>query len=189
MEISSDEEYNPIKQDVKKGVPRLYHFDSLVNYGCLPQTWEDPDHQDADTKCTGDNDPLDVVEIGSRVAKCGEVYQVKVLGVLGMIDEGEMDWKVFAIAADDPLAPRLDNVSDLERELPGLGSDIRRWFRDYKLPDGKPPAEFAFDGRIMDVEYAMEVIEQTHRSWAGLVDPQLVGQKNQHGHWIPNRYY
>lgn len=55
----------------------------------LPQTWEDPSHTDSDTQCKGDNDPLDVCEIGSRVAQRGEVRQVKVLGTLALIDEGE----------------------------------------------------------------------------------------------------
>lgn len=42
----------------------------------------------------GDNDPLDVVEIGSRRLATGGVYAVKPLAVLAMIDEGELDWKV-----------------------------------------------------------------------------------------------
>lgn len=33
----------------------------------LLKTWEDPHHTDEETKCCGDNDPIDVCEIGSRV--------------------------------------------------------------------------------------------------------------------------
>lgn len=33
----------------------------------LKQTWEDPNHTDKDTKCCGDNDPIDVCEIGTLV--------------------------------------------------------------------------------------------------------------------------
>lgn len=39
----------------------------------------------------------------------GQVIQVKVLGILAMIDEGEMDWKVIAINADDPDAQKLNS--------------------------------------------------------------------------------
>jgi inorganic pyrophosphatase len=48
----------------------------------------------------GDNDPVDVVEIGSSQLKMGGVYRVKPLGVYAMIDDGELDWKVryFATA-------------------------------------------------------------------------------------------
>lgn len=85
---------NPIKQDVKKGKARFvsnvfpYHG-YMWNYGALPQTWEDPSHMDPNTNCKGDNDPLDVCEIGYRVANRGEVRQVKVLGCVALIDEGE----------------------------------------------------------------------------------------------------
>ena len=41
----------------------------------------------------GDNDPVDVVEIGSRQLEQGGVYPVKPLGVYAMIDDGELDWK------------------------------------------------------------------------------------------------
>jgi len=44
---------------------------------------------DAATQCKGDNDPIDVCEIGSKVHKRGAVVPVKVLGVLALIDEGK----------------------------------------------------------------------------------------------------
>jgi len=74
----------------------------------LKKTWEDPTQQHPDTKARGDNDPLDVIEIGERVAKCGEVKQVKVLGIMALLDEGETDWKVIVIDVNDPLAPKLN---------------------------------------------------------------------------------
>lgn len=40
----------------------------------------------------------------------GQVIQVKVLGILAMIDEGEMDWKVIAINAKDPDAKNLNST-------------------------------------------------------------------------------
>lgn len=33
----------------------------------VPQTWEDPHLKDKSTNCCGDNDPIDVCEIGSKV--------------------------------------------------------------------------------------------------------------------------
>ncbi|RLN98082.1 hypothetical protein BBJ28_00011628, partial [Nothophytophthora sp. Chile5] len=174
MEIAGTEEFNPIKQDEKKGLPRLYHSASLVNYGCLPQTWEDPNHVDANTKHGGDNDPIDVCEIGSHVAAIGEVYPVKVLGVLGMIDGGETDWKVIAINVNDPLAAQLDDLEDLRKtELQDVVPMIHRWFRDYKIPDGKPPSDFAFNGEAQPRDFAVEVIQQTHESWKQLVGDEL----------------
>ena len=42
----------------------------------------------------GDNDPVDVVEVGVKQLRTGGVYRVKSLGAYAMIDEGELDWKV-----------------------------------------------------------------------------------------------
>lgn len=47
------------------------------------------------TNTLGDCDPLDVIEIGEQVAYVGQVKQVKVLGVMALLDEGETDWKVI----------------------------------------------------------------------------------------------
>ena len=52
----------------------------------IPQTWEDPNATHPDTKAKGDNDPLDVCEIGELVATPGSVKQVKVLGVMALLD-------------------------------------------------------------------------------------------------------
>jgi len=42
MEVATKEANNPIAQDIKKGNLRDYHGPIFWNYGCLPQTWEDP---------------------------------------------------------------------------------------------------------------------------------------------------
>ena len=60
----------------------------LFNYGAFPQTWEDPAHVTPDTGHGGDNDPIDAVEIGTKMFRTGSVVKVKVLGCLAMIDDG-----------------------------------------------------------------------------------------------------
>lgn len=76
-------------QQKKHTQNQYYQGDIFFNYGCFPRTWEDPEHVHPDTGFQGDNDPLDVCEIGLRIVATGDVRQVKVLGVLAMIDEGE----------------------------------------------------------------------------------------------------
>lgn len=61
---------------------------------------------------------VDVVEIGERQAKIGEVLKVKPLAVLAMIDEGELDWKVVAISLDDPKADLVNDMDDVEKHFP-----------------------------------------------------------------------
>ena len=76
MEVSTKEESNPIAQDIKNGNLRDYHGPIFWNYGCLPQTWEDPNVVHPEVKCKGDNDPLDVVEIGSKALHVGSINKV-----------------------------------------------------------------------------------------------------------------
>ncbi len=42
------------------------------------------------------------------------------------------------------------------------------WFRDYKIPDGKPPNAFGYEGRPMNSEFARCVITETHASYNNL---------------------
>ena len=65
----------------------------------------------------GDNDPVDVVEIGSVQCQQGGVYKVKPLGAYAMIDDGELDWKIVCIRTDDPLADVLNDIEDVERYI------------------------------------------------------------------------
>jgi len=168
MEVAIKEPSNPIAQDIKKGKLRDYHGPIFWNYGMLPQTWEDPNEEHPVTKCSGDNDPIDVVEIGSAALAQGTVEPVKVLGVLAMIDDGELDWKVIAIRKTDDLASELHDIADVEAKCPGVISGIREWFRWYKTPDGKPLNAFGFDEKALDKAHALQVITETHDAWKKL---------------------
>ncbi|KAK4251858.1 inorganic pyrophosphatase [Corynascus novoguineensis] len=174
LEISKDELLNPIKQDTKKGKLRYVrncfpHKGYLWNYGAFPQTWEDPNAVHPETKAKGDNDPLDVCEIGELVGYTGQVKQVKVLGVMALLDEEETDWKVIVIDVNDPLAPKLNDVEDVERHLPGLLRATNEWFRIYKIPDGKPENQFAFTGECKNKAYAMDVVRECNEAWEKLI--------------------
>jgi inorganic pyrophosphatase len=181
MEIASKELTNPIAQDLKKGKLRDYHGPIYWNYGCFPQTWENPNEIHPVLKCFGDNDPLDVVEIGSSPLSIGSVTPVKPLGIFAMIDDGELDWKVIAINQKDPLFHKLNSVKDVEELLPGTISGIREWFRWYKTPDNKPLNKFGFNEECLSEEIAHQIIKETHESWkhlkAGKVDPKGLSLK------------
>jgi len=175
MEINKQLKLNPIVQDVKSGKPRFVHnvfpyHGYLWNYGALPQTWEDPNHVDEDTKTTGDNDPLDVCEIGTTLHATGSIIPVKIVGVLGLIDEGETDWKLIGIDIRDKLASQINNITDVDKHLPGLLEATRRWFKYYKVPTGKPPNKFALNDQYADREYAQRVIDETQKYWAKLAN-------------------
>ncbi|CAA6657619.1 unnamed protein product [Spirodela intermedia] len=171
MEVATDEPFTPIKQDTKKGssdTTRKYNIN--WNYGLLPQTWEDPSFSNEEVDgAFGDNDPVDVVEIGDARGKIGQILKVKPLAALAMIDEGELDWKIVAISLDDPRASLVNDVDDVEKHFPGTLTAIRDWFRDYKIPDGKPANNFGLGNKPASKEYALKVIAETNESWAKLV--------------------
>ena len=48
------------------------------------------------------------------------------------------------------------------RFLPGLLRATNEWFRIYKIPDGKPENNFAFNGIAKNRSYTMQVIEECH---------------------------
>ncbi|XP_021287154.1 soluble inorganic pyrophosphatase 6, chloroplastic-like [Herrania umbratica] len=174
MEVATDELYTPIKQDTKKGKLRYYPYNINWNYGLLPQTWEDPSLANNEVEAAfGDNDPVDVVEIGESQRKIGEILKVKPLAALAMIDEGELDWKIVAISLDDPRASLVNDVDDVEKHFPGTLTAIRDWFRDYKIPDGKPANKFGLGNRAANKDYALKVITETNESWAKLVQRSI----------------
>lgn len=175
MEVNKKEKLNPISQDVKSNKLRYvnncfpYHG-YIWNYGALPQTFEDPNHKDETTGCNGDNDPIDVCEIGSAVHKRGSVITVKALGAMALIDEGEADWKIIAIDVNDPLAAKLNDVDDVRAHCPGLLEATLDWFKIYKIPTGKPANQFALDGKVFDREFALKIIGETHQMWRDVVN-------------------
>ncbi len=51
---------------------------------------------------------------------------------------------MIAIDVDNPLAEKLNDVDDVEKEMPGYLHETYVWFRDYK---GTNCNKFAFEGK------------------------------------------
>ena len=81
----------PSAQDkTDEGSPRYFTYGvPFFNYGLIPQTWEDP--RDKLDGYGGDNDPLDIMEIGGVSFPVGSIVPVKVLGSLELIDQVTYD--------------------------------------------------------------------------------------------------
>ncbi|CAH6718287.1 inorganic pyrophosphatase, mitochondrial [[Candida] jaroonii] len=178
FEISTKVPGNPIMQDVKKGqvrfIKNLFPFHGYChNYGAFPQTWEDITNDNGELQIFGDNDPLDVIEIGSKVHEVGDIVKVKIIGSLALIDDGELDWKVLAINTQDPLSKNVNDIPDIKKHYPGLLDSTREWIRNYKIPDGKPPNQFAFDGQYKDRAFTLKLIEENHHAWNNLIHEKI----------------
>ena len=86
-----------------------------------------------------------------------------------MIDDGETDWKLITLAADDDKFSAIHTLDDLEAWMPNAISCFREWLRVYKVCTGKPANTFGFDGECKDAEYAKAIIEETHVFWQQMI--------------------
>eukprot|EP00494_Astrolonche_serrata_P028857 UN29124 len=104
METMPKDIETPIQQDDKHDLPRFIKIGNYpYTYGMFPRTWESGWDADPWTQIPGDTDPMDAIEISGLGAVTGGVYQVKILGGLAMIDDGETDWKIITLSTESDL--------------------------------------------------------------------------------------
>lgn len=121
---------NPIQQDIKNGVPRFYAKGPMpFNYGMIPQTWESEYEDDPFTSRKGDKDPIDVVDLSDSILPVGIPLEAKVLGILGMVDDGETDWKVITVAVGDSNYDKWNDIGDIDAATLNA---ILVWHQTYK---------------------------------------------------------
>ncbi|KAF0711785.1 Aste57867_5043 [Aphanomyces stellatus] len=180
MEVNKEIAFNPIKQDVTKTNHARYYMYGVpfFNYGMLPQTWEDPSVVDA-AGHGGDNDPLDVIEIGSATLPVGSINPVKVLGSLELIDQNEVDHKIVVLSITDPLAPVIHSVADLLQHKPLVVDQLVDWLKNYKIPEGKAVNQLSQDTMTSE-EDALAIIKATHERWQALKDGAVANP----GFWL-----
>lgn len=170
VEIHKSLPYNPLKQDLKKdGSLRFYEYQpekgSVVNYGAIAQTWEDPNEPDEDTGFGGDNDPIDVLQLNESPCVRGAIHRVRVLGALALVDDDETDWKLLVIDVDAKDAPSWKDVSDIPVERV---SEVREWFRLYKTAEGKGENKYGLDERAVNAAHAMRAATRNHEAWKAM---------------------
>ena len=106
------------------------------------------------------------MDVGAKMWSTGSIVRVKLLGVLAMIDDGETDWKLIAINAEDPAAELLNDIDDLAVHMPGASEALHRWLKYYKTPTIN---RFAFDGQAQPRSFAETVLEECHQQWQKLI--------------------
>ena len=110
----------------KNGKPRIVKYLSYPgNYGMVPRTLLPKDEG-------GDGDPLDVLILGPAIPR-GAVVQVRIIGVLRLLDRGEQDDKLIALPLNDPVM-QADSLKKLDEQYPGVLPIIETWFVRYKGP-------------------------------------------------------
>lgn len=133
--------------DKESGLLRLDRilFSSVMypaNYGFIPRTYCD------------DQDPLDILVLCSVDVFPMSIIEAKVIGVMRMVDNGEQDDKIIAVAKNDM---SVNYIDDLESLPPHTMKEIVRFFQDYKALEHKNVSVEELRGR----EEAYQVIKES----------------------------
>ncbi|MEO7082374.1 MAG: inorganic diphosphatase [Flavobacteriales bacterium] len=115
-----------------------------ANYGFMPRTLGD------------DNDPLDILVLSQMAIQPLCIVRAKVIGVMQMLDDGEGDDKLIAVAADDMSVAHINSINDLPEHL---GSEIVQFFREYKRLENKTVVVEELQGAEMAKTILRKAIE------------------------------
>lgn len=112
-----------------------------VNYGFIPQSYG------------GDKDPLDILVISSVSIQPLCLVQAKVIGVMQMIDGGDADDKIIAVANNDPGVNYINNIEEMPKHF---FSELRQFFEEYKKLENKSVSVNEFQ----DKATALKIVEE-----------------------------
>ena len=93
-----------------------------ANYGFIPQTLAE------------DDDPLDVLVLCQETVVPLTLIHARTIGLITMIDQGENDHKIIAVATDDPEYNSYREASEMPSHRLTM---LRRFFQDYTQLEGK----------------------------------------------------
>lgn len=133
--------------DKESGLLRLDRvlFSSVhypANYGFIPRTY------------CGDHDPLDILVFSQIAFEPLCIVESQVIGAMQMLDQGEHDDKIIAVAANDMSVNHFKDLSELPEHLL---IELRRFFEDYKKLENK---KVDID-KFLDRENAMMLVKSS----------------------------
>ena len=113
-----------------------------ANYGFIPKTY------------SGDNDPLDVLVLCQEVLEPMSLVKCRPIGVVLMIDGGEVDEKIIAVVEHDPVMNVYKDIKDLPKHML---EEMQHFFRVYKQLEGKS----TYIEKVENVAVAKQIIEES----------------------------
>jgi inorganic pyrophosphatase len=123
-----------------------------ANYGFIPQTYCD------------DNDPLDILVLSMIDIQPLCIVNAKVIGVMRMLDSGEADDKIIAVAADDVSINHINNIAQLPLHFI---NEMRSFFEDYKKLENKTVMVEEF----LDRDVAHKIVIQAMQDYQNKIAP------------------
>lgn len=114
-----------------------------ANYGFIPRTIGD------------DHDPLDILVLSQINIQPLCIVRAKIIGVMRMIDSGEGDDKIIAVAADDASVNHLETAEQIP---PHFYSELRHFFEEYKKLENKTVLVEDFQGKQTAIDIIKKAI-------------------------------
>jgi inorganic pyrophosphatase len=116
-----------------------YEYDKKLHVFRLDRNLFSPVHYPGDygfipSTLAEDGDPLDVLVLVDTPSFTGCVLEVRPIGVLDMIDQGQPDEKILAVGEGNP---RYEDVSNYSEVYPHILKEIKHFFSIYKDLEGK----------------------------------------------------
>lgn len=121
-----------------------------ANYGFIPQTYCD------------DKDPLDILVLSQITIVPMCIVSAKVIGVMRMLDNGELDDKIIAVAANDMSVNHLNDISELP---PHFFKELKNFFEDYKKLEKKTVKIEEFQNATV----AYNIVQQSMNDYQNLI--------------------
>ena len=113
-----------LEHDFFMGKPRIIEYGPYpFNYGMIPQTV-------LPLSVGGDGDPLDAIVIGDKILR-GSIIEAKVLGMIDILDVGELDTKIIVVPKNF-LNGNIKDLEDLRQKKPEILEELLVWFLNYK---------------------------------------------------------
>lgn len=122
-EISEDKK--SLDLEFKNGYPRIIKYLGYpANYGFIINT-------ELKSSEGGDGDAIDILVLNENPIERGDKVKVRVIGMLKLIDKGELDNKIISIKTGS-IFEKINSLKALEKEFEGILEIFSIWFKNYK---------------------------------------------------------
>ncbi len=132
-------------------------FHYPVNYGFIPKTLGE------------DGDPLDILVICSESIQPLCLVEATVIGNMQMIDNGEKDDKIIAVASKDP---SVNHVTDVDALPAHFKAVLRNYFEQYKVLENKVVLIDNFQNKETAYGVIASAIKLYQETFPGNIDPK-----------------
>ena len=125
-------------------------FHYPINYGFIPQT------------LGLDGDALDILVMCSESIQPLCLVEATVIGNMQMIDNGEEDDKIIAVATNDPTVNHITNINELPKHFIAV---LKNYFEQYKALENKVVEIDEFQDKEAAYNIINESIENYKRNF------------------------